>query len=174
MKPVQHAPTPVAYEAMIKLTDDTGLLVRRETLNLNSLIAGAVKGAAGAAGINLRMDELPLVRAYAAPMQEALCLLLQAMLAQNEGCSKVYCYVQGAPAGPSLLDGHEDAGVYSVTIHTNAEGAGTDAAQHLLQEAKRLFAQNKIGLEHKCIPAGGVHFMLTLYRCMQPQTEPRQ
>jgi hypothetical protein len=176
MKPVHQRMGPQEGTAPLKIPASAGFLATRETVNLNSLVAAAVKQAVHTSGsIILRMDELPLFSAYTAQLQEAFHLLLRFMLAHQTSCGKVYCYVKGAPAGLSLLDGERDSGAYSISIHTNMQEGHSNAAQHLLQQAAELFAQNKIGLEYKSIPAGGMLFSLTLYGCAQlSENEPRQ
>lgn len=163
MKKVQQALTPDGGGASITLPPGTCFLEKRENVNLNNLIAGAVKQAAQTAGgVILRMDELPQINAYAKQLEQAFNLLLCFIVKHIAPCGKMYCYVKGAPAGPSLLDEQNSTAVYSIEIHTNVHADETNAAQQLLQQAAGLFAQNKIGLEYKGIAAGGMLFSLTL------------
>ena len=142
----------------------------KEAVNLNSLIAAAVRQTEAAAGtVILRMDELPQIFASAHALQEAFRLLLRYMLAQLPASGKVYCYIKAGAIGPSLLDEREGSGTFCVEIHSNAVEPADDAAHQGLLQAAHLFAAAKIGFEHKKAPAGVMLFSLIFYGCAPPE-----
>ena len=139
----------------------------KEQLNLNSLIAHAVRQLAPSAGsVVLRMDELPGISGIEAQLTQAFGLLLRFMLAHASLPGKVYCYVKGVPMGTTLLDDKSSYAAFGIEIHSSARESKA-GQQKLLHQAAAHFRNNKIGFEYKAAHTGGMLFLLTIHGSAQ-------